>query len=428
MIYPLLSTSCREHLQTVFDLYGDEIAKEILTADRLVEWIRYYATNTDDIITTVVSEKIDSMITNVARAITIKPTFEATYTPEGKELIYTSDYNWSTKNRQSGKPTKLFKKLLKKEFKEQPYENFNNRLRSVVENFGVFKVVSGSDITYYYNENTYYEYEGTLGNSCMRYPECNTYFKVYEDHAKMLVLLKNDKVCGRAILWEWDGKTFMDRVYVCKDYLVDTFINYAKDQKWHIRQHQRLMEDDEILWYSPEDNYECCDFFDIKIDLGGKTYNKMPYIDSICYYDGNYLYARYNDDFDKLNNTDGTYSDSYDITYCSTCGCSSEDHVIHWCCDIEDYRCDEHSIHIDGENVYISDNSTWLYSKVKTLHGDWLFTDNFIKYGLVSPNKQIITYNRYRYYFMMIDDVIYSYHPDFLEWNSESNSYEPKKD
>jgi hypothetical protein len=29
------------------------------------------------------------MITNVARAITIKPTFEATYTPEGKELIYT---------------------------------------------------------------------------------------------------------------------------------------------------------------------------------------------------------------------------------------------------------------------------------------------------------------------------------------------------
>lgn len=55
----------------------------------------------------------------------------------------------------------------------------------------------------------------------------------------------------------------------------------------------------------------------------------MPYIDSICYYDGNYLYARYNDDFDKLNNTDGNYSDSYDITYCSTCGCSSEDHVIH---------------------------------------------------------------------------------------------------
>jgi hypothetical protein len=37
MIYPLLSTSCREHLQTVFDLYDDEIAKEILTADRLVE-------------------------------------------------------------------------------------------------------------------------------------------------------------------------------------------------------------------------------------------------------------------------------------------------------------------------------------------------------------------------------------------------------
>ena len=102
MIYPLLSTSCREHLQTVFDLYDDEIAKEILTADRLVEWIRHYTTNTDDVITTVVSEKIDSMITNVARAITIKPTFEATYTPEGKELIYTWDYTWSTKNRQSG--------------------------------------------------------------------------------------------------------------------------------------------------------------------------------------------------------------------------------------------------------------------------------------------------------------------------------------
>lgn len=179
-------------------------------------------------------EKVDSLITEYGRAVTLKPgTFEASFTPEDKELIYNSSGNWSPQNRQTIRPTKLFRKILKKEFKERPYEIFCNRLKAHANNFDNFRIVSGEDITKYYCENEYFTDSGTLGQSCMRYPECgnNGFFEVYEDNAKMLVLFKENKVIGRALLWEWDGKTFMDRIYVAYDYLVNTFIEYAKANK-----------------------------------------------------------------------------------------------------------------------------------------------------------------------------------------------------
>ena len=78
----------------------------------------------------------------------------------------------------------------------------------------------------------------------MRYTECQKYLDIYVDHCKMLVLLnKNtDKISGRAIIWEIDGKTLMDRVYYTEDHMLDIFINYAKEHKWYYRESNSLLD------------------------------------------------------------------------------------------------------------------------------------------------------------------------------------------
>ena len=54
------------------------------------------------------------------------------------------------------------------------YEDFSNWIKNEILEAGNFVLVSGSDITKYYNEENYYEVKGTLGNSCMRHSECRT--------------------------------------------------------------------------------------------------------------------------------------------------------------------------------------------------------------------------------------------------------------
>ena len=49
--------------------------------------------------------------------------FEISFLPKGKDYKMTSNGNWSTENRQSGKPTRLLRKLLvSKEFLYQLLE------------------------------------------------------------------------------------------------------------------------------------------------------------------------------------------------------------------------------------------------------------------------------------------------------------------
>lgn len=369
------------------------------------------------------------MITEVARAITLKPfDFEVTYTPEDKELLYTSDQTWKQTNRQSGKPTKLFRKLLKKEFKEYPYEQFNNRLRSEAQNYGQFSIVSGADITKYYNESTYFEIAGTLGNSCMRYDECgeNNYFEVYEDCAHMLVLFSDkspDKILGRAILWSIDDKTYMDRVYVCRDYLVNTFIDYAKKNKWYVRANQNLM-DDEMEWYTPDDDYNHLIMPELVIHLP-KRYKRMPYVDTFAYY---YKGDLYNTDVHgsyRLSNTDGLYKDSYDEQICNKCGAMCDpDHPAHYC-DVDGgiILCEDCCRYLSGEGIWVPNDTRT--EQVNT-HGSLSeYTWDYINVALYPSNRERGECSPFRHYFMNINNTIYLYKPEWFNWNENESCYEP---
>ena len=73
----------------------------------------------------------------------------------------------------------------------------------------------------------------------MRYSYCKDFLEIYEKNPNVCCLLvlvdSNDKVVGRSILWkdfiidEYDitPKYIMDRIYYQKDYMINTFIQWA---------------------------------------------------------------------------------------------------------------------------------------------------------------------------------------------------------
>jgi hypothetical protein len=128
---------------------------------------------------------------------------------------------WTSSRRFHARPgsvvNKIFKNLSAKEV-----EIFNNFYRSAVTRINYqFKVVDGSEIKYYYHIENYKKESHSLGNSCMKYDNCQRYFNIYIDNPeiiKMLVMLDDDGfLMGRALLWNFDDYKVMDRIYTIND-------------------------------------------------------------------------------------------------------------------------------------------------------------------------------------------------------------------
>lgn len=329
---PLLSDSLKEILINMSNKEDIPIVNDILKANAIVETIKDLEGQKErkdcvsflDKIIDELKIKLKNYITNEVSCLSFRGEDAfISFLPKDKPLFYNSSGQWSRDNRQTGKPARIFQKLLAKKYSCAEFEDFQNKFRAYVLNVD-FKIVSGSEITDCYNENNYFSCKGTLGKSCMRYENCDYYFGVYEDNAKMLVAFKENKVAGRALIWEIDGKTYMDRVYTYVDYMYDQFIDYAEKNKWYHRENNDLLyyEEDQF-WVGPENNYtETFLNGDLCIKLT-RHYDAFPYMDSFRYYDcdTNTLYTTNRAGTVSLMNTDGTIPV---LRYCVNCGASFE--------------------------------------------------------------------------------------------------------
>ena len=367
---PLLSDGLRKIVENIREKHSNcYIAEELLLADDLIigyndlyrgRWNNFEESS----VMKVLREKIETLINDEARMLSFRyNAFEISYLPKGKQAIYTSANTWGRENRQTAKPARIIQKILNREFKCKEFEDFSNWIKNEILEAGEFVLVSGSDITKYYNEENYFEVKGTLGNSCMRHSECREYFKLYEDNAKLLICKKDDKIIGRAIVWELPEGTFMDRIYTCDDYLVNQFIDYAQAQKWCYRQDNSLLSDGDWQgWYGPEDNYSDYHYYDLTIKLS-RVYNYMPYVDSFRYYnrDENSINTDPDRGNCRLSNTDGSYEDEDLCTYVCEC-CGEEDEAPEgelpegWVySDWEDaYLCEHCAKYCDGLDEFVS--------------------------------------------------------------------------
>lgn len=430
---PLLSDSLRDCIKTIMEKHDSRIATDLYTADKYIETIRVIKRNSWTIgeenyqfLKDSIQKLIDGLITDEVRALSIrKDVFEIAFTPKGKDLVYTDTNTWSRENRQTGKPGRIIRKLLAFDYKERDIEIFNNLLKSEIMSTGDFDIVSGSDICHWYNQDNYFKIAGTLGNSCMKYESCSCYFRIYEDCAKLLICTKGDKLLGRAILWEIDGQTYMDRVYTCMDYLEEQFYQYAMDRGWTIRDNNGLLHDgDNMYWQEAKSSYKTGNELHLSIKLP-ELYDQFPYMDSFRYLivDERILTDTVPDcNYISLSNTDGSWEDE-EVFTCDHCGhqCRGEDYddvcdQIHWSDYCEAYYCDDCCFYNSWTSDYLP-NDIEVYD-VHTNCG----IEEVPEFEIDQhewPYDEYCDYTRTK--FIKIDGVWYT--QDVLTWDEEENRY-----
>jgi len=235
---------------------------------------------------------------------------------------HTIDYSYPfyTKNRNPIKIGRFINKVLNKKYKEKDIEDFVNELKSVIfSDREHFEIVSGEDIAYWYNSDHYYDGNGTLGSSCMR-NQNDGVFEIYvnnPDVCKMLILLKENKLIGRALLWKPskitkkggkesiilnENQYFMDRVYTNKDSLLNTFIRYADDNDFLHKTRNSYSHTYGVL-NKTGDNFNVY----MEVQLDKIVYDMFPYMDTFKIYNpSNYIL---NNDIDNVDDDryDGFY-------------------------------------------------------------------------------------------------------------------------
>lgn len=183
----------------------------------------------------------------------------------------------------------------------QHLEDFVNLYKSMRDP-GVFELVSGSDISYWYHEDQYESANGTLGGSCMKEGYKNDYMDFYDINpmkVSMLVMKsKTDdkKTIGRALVWKLNtpsDRIFMDRIYTTNDYDVESFKKYAEDQGWLYKYKQNMDIDEHIV---DDENNFTGDISMVVKDMIQPEDDIFPYLDTL---------KLYNLDTGILTNDDG---------------------------------------------------------------------------------------------------------------------------
>jgi hypothetical protein len=119
----------------------------------------------------------------------------------------------------------------------------------------------------------------------MRYDKCQPFLDIYvknEDKVSLIVLMKEDKVTGRAILWtdEKDRKV-MDRIYTNNSADEQLFKDFANASNFWYKKEQNMYEDTPFV--GPNDEEERY----ITVQLNAVDHNYYPYMDSMKFYDPN---------------------------------------------------------------------------------------------------------------------------------------------
>lgn len=208
------------------------------------------------------------------------------------------------------------------EFSNKEVEDFTNKYKSA--QLGAkerFEVVEGDEIAHWYKAENYYELKSSLGSSCMKYAPAS-YFEIYTknpDVCKLLCLIKDDKLVGRALLWKPNPKVrrdstkpddwFMDRQYTTSDAYVELFRKYADEKGWAYKTSNSIGNVTGVTLRGT--SFHC----DMQIQLKKDTYRQFPYMDTFKKYDPQ-SYTLFNDEDDSeegfyiLNSTGGGYEET----------------------------------------------------------------------------------------------------------------------
>ena len=171
-----------------------------------------------------------------------------------------------------------------------------------------------SEIVKYYHQDSYAEFSGSLGNSCMKYDRCSKFLELYIDNGVVTMLtMKNDSgaLLGRALLWQFDGNKVMDRIYTINDEDYQFyFMNWAEEHGFIYKKRQNWSNTLQFVKDGKEIESK------LSIQLSDWNYSYYPYLDTFKWFDKssgmlfNYrpdYFTENIDDFCLLMSPEGSY-------------------------------------------------------------------------------------------------------------------------
>ena len=374
MIY--YSEDFRNMLKRISD--KSSIAQALISAEE--------SNQVTDIYTLIdITEKNDTIsLIQVNRIVRELPEFkDKTRLPYNIHIKNRGSKFWNT-GRTEMKIGRWVKRLLNEVHKssvpDSKIEEFVNIYKSIVDggDLGNFELVSGEDIRKWYLSSNYEIIKGQLGNSCMRYADCQTYFDIYVKNPEVcqLLILKSDihkdEIKGRALVWKLtDGTYYMDRIYTINDSDRLLFLDYARLKK---------------IQYSYDNNNIGVNF---EVQLGNHGYyNKYPYMDTFVAYSPSKNMLSDDDNlwpssgYYLLQETDGGYK-SDDVVWSDWASeyIPSGDAV--FCKNIQDYIWSGDAVYLEYKDEYAYPNEDVVYSE---FHSENFYSDDVVYSELMSDN------------------------------------------
>jgi hypothetical protein len=167
------------------------------------------------------------------------------------------------------------------EYKSYYKSNNKNELKFII--YKGIEILKGYN---YKNFNSINTSNSMLHRSCMNNKFQN--LKLYiqnPNKISMLVLLDKDNlICGRALLWNLDKpkRMYLDRVYGINDYIINIFHNFARKHNWIYRNTESGGIYDIFYLNKYSNKYESIKSynFKMKVKLNFKNIDLYPYLDS----------------------------------------------------------------------------------------------------------------------------------------------------
>jgi hypothetical protein len=265
---------------------------------------------------------------------------------------------------------RIFIEVHKSTILESKIEEFVNLYKAAIdgEDLTSFELVSGKDIKKWYHENNYELRRGQLGNSCMRYNNCQDFFDIYVKNPEVcqLLILKpdddKDKIKGRALIWKLtDGKYYMDRIYTINDSDKLLFQDYARINKI-------------------ENSYDGNSSLDLEVKLGDHTYEKYPYMDTLVVYNPTTKILSSDEDlwpgqgYISIQDTQGGFR-AENAVYSNW-----EDEYINrenavYCSNVDDYLSRDSAKYLEYKDEWAAPTDDVVWSEY---HGEYFFVDDSV--------------------------------------------------
>ena len=261
--------------------------------------------------------------------------------------------------KQSRNPIKigrLVRQIFPGKYSDVDIEKFVNAFKGSEEKATErFILVEGGEIEKYYWHENYKEMAGDLGRSCMARKK--KLFNIYVQNpevCRLLVLLEDDKVIGRSLIWKLDKNRgpnkieyFMDRQYTILQSDVVKFTNYAKEKGWAYKTYNNHHSYSNITFNGEEMN---CDMV-VKVKI--EDYDTYPYMDTFKRFDPktgnlfNDMERSHNEGQYILDDTDGDYTEIEEGKWSEYYGELIPERDAVWSDAYQDWLYDSRSVYIE---------------------------------------------------------------------------------